>query len=214
MGFIQYHLSMNDRFLQWCRSIRSISQNGLAFTKDSFDKERYEQLRSVADEMLASCTDIPVEKIKSLLSSEKGYATPKVDVRGGVFRGDKILLVRERSDNAWTLPGGWADVNESPSESIVREIREESGFKTKCVKLAAVYDRDKHAHTPFFFSVYKLFFICKLIGGKPEKTIETDGVAFFAEDGLPNLSETRVTPSQIQMVFRHHRNIALPAEFD
>jgi ADP-ribose pyrophosphatase YjhB (NUDIX family) len=214
MGFIQYHLSMNDRFLQWCRSIQSISQNGLAFTKDSFDKERYEQLRSVADEMLASCTDIPVEKIKSLLSSEKGYATPKVDVRGGVFRGDKILLVRERSDNAWTLPGGWADVNESPSESIVREIREESGFKTKCVKLAAVYDRDKHAHTPFFFSVYKLFFICKLIGGKPEKTIETDGVAFFAEDGLPNLSETRVTPSQIQMVFRHHRNIALPAEFD
>ena len=205
---------MNKRFLQWCRSIQAISQNGLAFTKDPFDKERYEQLKTVASEMLASCADIQTEKIKHLFSSEKGYATPKVDVRGGVFKEAKILLVRERSDNAWTLPGGWADMNESPSESIVREIREESGFLTKCAKLAAVYDRDKHAHTPFYYSVYKLFFICDLIGGKPEKTIETDGVAFFSEDSLPNLSETRVTPGQIQMLFRHHRNIALPAEFD
>ncbi len=77
-----------------------------------------------------------------------GYATPKVDVRGSVFRDDQILLVKERADGLWTLPGGWADVNESPREAVVREIMEESGYHTRANKLLAVWDRAKHQHTP------------------------------------------------------------------
>jgi ADP-ribose pyrophosphatase YjhB (NUDIX family) len=150
-----------------------------------------------------------------IFKREAGYATPKVDVRGVVFQSDTILLVKEVADGGWTLPGGWADVNESPKESVVREIREESGYETKPLKLLAIYDRSKHAHVPAFpFHVYKLFILCDLIGGASTTSVETSDVEFFAEHELPNLSLSRVTPSQIRRFFEHHRKPNLPTDFD
>jgi ADP-ribose pyrophosphatase YjhB (NUDIX family) len=136
-------------------------------------------------------------------------------VRGVVFRDDKILLVRERSDGFWTLPGGWADVNVSPSEAVEREILEESGFKTKSRRLLALYDRAKHPHRPpFAFHVYKIFIECELMGGSPTTSYETTAVDFFAEDALPPLSESRVLPDQIKRCFAMRRNPQAPAYFD
>jgi len=203
------------RRLEWCSRLQALAQTGLTFARDPYDIERYQALQKIAAEMLATGTDADISKIQNFLATDSGYATPKVDVRGAVFQGDKILLVRERSDGKWTLPGGWADVNESPAENVVREIREESGFETRVVKLLAVFDRSKHPHEPAFpFHVYKLFLHCEIIGGTATQSSETDGVEFFAENNLPELSITRITKAQIHRLFEHRRNPNLPTDFD
>lgn len=150
----------------------------------------------------------------NLFKGEVGYATPKVDVRAAVFDQDRVLLVREREDGCWTLPGGWADIGCSPSLNVIREVREESGYESEVLKLAAVYDRNLHGHPPIPFYTYKLFFISRLIGGMTAHSIETDGVDFFDEKGIPQLSLTRVTPTQIRHMFDHYRHPEWPTSFD
>ena len=138
-----------------------------------------------------------------------------MDVRGVVFRDDKLLLVQERSDGLWTLPGGWADVNDSPSEAVEREILEESGFETKAEKMLAVFDRSKHGHEPPFpFHVYKLFILCRLEGGEAKVTMETTAVEFFSQGEIPPLSLSRVTGEQIQFCFEAHKDPDGPCRFD
>ena len=195
--------------------MQAIAQNGLAFARDPYDVERYIAIREIAAEMLAAGSEFDLPVIRDLLSLDSGYATPKVDVRGVVFREDKLLLVREKSDGQWTLPGGWADVGESPAENVVREVYEESGFHTVATRILAVFDRSKHPHEPLFpFHVYKLFILCRLTGGTAKPGPETDGVDFFGEMELPGLSSTRVTSSQVQRLFEHHRHPQLPTDFD
>ena len=201
-------------WLGWSRNLLAIAQNGLAFTKDPFDRERFVAIEQIAKEMIAGHSDLPFERLERIFSGENGYATPKVDVRGGVFQGDKVLLVREISDGLWTLPGGWSDVGDTPSASVEKEILEESGYIAVARKLVAVYDRNKHPHPPMLFHIYKLFFICDLMGGAPCASMETDAVAFYAENELPDLSTPRVTAAQIHMLFRHYRQPALATEFD
>ena len=113
--------------LQWARKVQAIAQNGLEFTRDTFDRDRFEQLQHLVTTILTSELAITPGELKGLWRGDEGYATPKVDVRGGVFEQDKVLLVRERSDGKWTLPGGWVDVGDAPSFAVEREIREESG---------------------------------------------------------------------------------------
>lgn len=193
----------------------AIAQNGLTYAENEFDRERYEQVRQVAAEMMAEQTSVDSQQVLDLFSGEVGYATPKVDVRGVVFRDDRILLVKEREDGLWTLPGGWADVNESPREAVVREVMEESGYHTRAVKLLAVWDRSKHPHVPPFpYHIYKLCLLCELIGGEPTASHETEQVEFFAETELPDLSISRVTPGQIARLFEHHRQPDLPTDID
>jgi ADP-ribose pyrophosphatase YjhB (NUDIX family) len=203
------------KWLLWARKLQAVAQNGLTFTQDSYDRERYEQLRRVAAEMMSAGCDSEAGHIEGLFSGEVGYATPKVDVRAAVFRSDSLLLVREASDGCWTLPGGWADVNESPSESVVREVLEESGFETRAEKLLAVYDRSRHPHIPPFpYHCYKLIFRCSIIGETALEKGEILEAGFFAEEGIPELSMTRVTPGQIRRVFEHYRHPDWPTDFD
>jgi len=135
-------------------------------------------------------------------------------VRGAVFRDGQVLLVQERSDGLWTLPGGWADPGFTPAENVVREVWEESGYEARAVKLALVHDRSRHVDYPHPFYIYKLFFLCELIGGAPTPSIETAAVGFFDAEDLPPLSLGRVTPAQLTSVFAHWRDPALPTEFD
>jgi ADP-ribose pyrophosphatase YjhB (NUDIX family) len=208
-------LSDIEQSLALLRELAALSQTGLAFTKDPYDRERYLRVREIVEELLrAPPSAHPAFDPGALLGNEKGYATPKVDVRGAAFREGRILMVRERSDGLWTLPGGWCDVNVSPSECVVKEIREESGFETRAVKLAALLDRRKHPHPTQFHHIYKLYFLCELTGGQPQASLETDGADFFAEDALPPLSTGRITQGQIQLMFRHERERQLPTTFD
>jgi ADP-ribose pyrophosphatase YjhB (NUDIX family) len=200
--------------LEWARKVQAIAHNGLAFTHDPFDKERYTQLTELVASILASELDIPVSQAKGFWEGEEGYTTPKVDVRGGIFENDRVLLVRERSDGKWTLPGGWVDINDSPSGAVAREIFEESGYRARAVKLAALVDKLRHPHPPGIHHIYKLFFLCELTGGEPAVSSETDAVQFFPVHALPDLSTGRVLASQIQRLYQHRLHPELPTDFD
>jgi ADP-ribose pyrophosphatase YjhB (NUDIX family) len=202
-------------WLVWARELQAIAQTGLNFSADPYDLERYQRLRAIAVDMLAAGSGTPIERISALFEQDLGYPTPKVDVRGAVFRDERILLVREISDGRWTLPGGWADVNQSARESVEREIQEESGFRARAQKLAAVWDyrRQGHVHN-HPYSIYKFFFICELIGGAATVSTETSAVEFFQLEQLPELSLGRVTPAQIARMYEHRRNPELMTEFD
>lgn len=199
---------------KWAHQLQAIAQNGLAFSKDDYDRERYEQLQKIAASLLSEKMEMTPQEARELWRHEEGYATPKVDVRGAMFQDGKVLLVRERSDGKWTLPGGWADINDSPSEAVVREVFEESGYRAKAVKLAAVYDRNRHPHPPMLYHVYKLFFICEMVGGQAAFSHETDGVDFFRLHELPELSLARVTAGQIARLFEHDQKRELATDFD
>jgi len=203
--------------LDWAKKLQAIAQTGLAYSKDQFDTERYGRVREIAVEMISRCSKgaCSAELIESI-SCEVGYATPKVDVRAAVFFQEGLLLVRERSEGVWTLPGGWADIGDSPSMAVVREVKEESGYDIAVQKLAAVYDRDnqRHGHPPIPYHCYKLFFLCEIVGGSPQTSNETDAVSFFAEHCIPPLSLSRVTPQEIDHLFEHHRHLDWSTSFD
>jgi len=193
----------SPRWMEWVRTLQAISQTGLHYAQSPYDIQRYREIGALAAAMLAEHTTLDIAEILTLHAAEFGYATPKVDVRGIVFRDERILLIREIMDaGRWTVPGGWADVNETPAQAVVREVSEESGFETRAVKLLAVYDREQQGHAPPFpFHVYKLFFLCELIGGEARPNEEASEIDFFARDALPELSVSRVTDRQIQHFF-------------
>ena len=204
-------------WLTWTRELQAIAQTGLAFVRDPYDRERYESLRALASVMMAAHTASPAKRIEALFANESGYATPKVDVRGAAFedRG-RMLMVREVADGGrWTLPGGWADVNLTAAENVIKEMREESEFEVRVRKLAAVWDRTRQGHLPGVFSCCKLFFICDITGGEAVTGPETSEVGWFAESELPDdLSLGRVLPSQLRRMFTHAGHAALPTDFD
>lgn len=207
---------MDPKWLEWAKRLQATAQNGLQYAQSPFDRERFEAVQNIAAEILAAHTALEPARIHELMDSETGYATPKVDVRGVVFKDNALLMVREKFDGRWTVPGGWADVSETPSEAVVREIREEAGFETRVTKILAVYDRSRQGNVPPYpFHVYKLFFQCELLGGKATTSIETEEVGFFAEDKIPSdLSIPRVNAKQIARFFEHLRHPDWPTDFD
>jgi ADP-ribose pyrophosphatase YjhB (NUDIX family) len=205
----------DPQWLRWAKRVQAIAQTGLTFTRDHYDQQRYEELQTIAAEMMAAGSGVlDSEKILGLFRGEEGYATPKVEVRGAVVRDNRILMVRERDDGGWTIPGGWADVGESPSEMVIREVKEESGFDVVPRKLAAVFDRNKHPHPPKPTYAYKLYFVCDLVGGVATPSFETPEVGFFSREELPRLSVQRITEYQIEQMFEHAAHPELPTMFD
>ena len=209
-------MMMNPPWLTWSQRLQALAQTGLTYAKDEFDVERYREIQQIAAEMMAAGfeTGDPAA-IQRLFLPDTGYATPKVDVRAAVFNhSGHLLLVREREDGCWSLPGGWADIGDAPSVAAVREVREESGYEVAARKLLMVYDRNLHGHPAIPYHAYKLFFLCELTGGTSTHSHETDGVDFFPENALPPLSLTRNTAAQIARLFEHARHPEWPTEFD
>jgi ADP-ribose pyrophosphatase YjhB (NUDIX family) len=206
---------MDLEWLRWVKRLQAIAQDGLTYTRDDYDVGRYEQIREIAAEILAAHSTGELEDSRRLLELETGPATPKVDVRAAVFRdGDEILLVKEPDDGGWSLPGGWADVGETPAEVAVREAYEESGYRVRAVRLISAYDRDRQGHPPIPYHVYKLVFLCEILDKAPARAVDADEVGFFEERELPDLSLSRVTPAQIKRFFEHHRRPELQTDFD
>lgn len=197
------------------KRLRAIAQTGLTYTKDPYDRERYEELETMALTLLARLLDCPPEVMRSVYLPEQGYPTPKIDVRAGVFRDDRVLLVKESADGRWTLPGGWGDEHESPTASIEREVREESGFEVRATRLVAVKDRHLHPYTPKRLErIYKLFFLCDLTGGEARTSLETDAVEFFPVDELPPLSLGRTLPADVELLTAYRGMPERPCYFD
>ena len=205
----------DPQWLNIARELRAIAQTGLTFTADRFDRQRYARVRELAASMLALGSGADYDAILGILRGDVGYATPKVDVRGAAFVEGRVLLVREISDGRWTLPGGWADVNQTAGECVVREIREESGFEARILKLAAVYDYQRSNRPAHHIdSIYKLFFVCEITGGAARASDETSDVAFFQRGALPPLSLGRTTAAQIDRMFQHVERPELPTDFE
>jgi len=193
---------MEKKWLSWAKELQAIAQCGLEYSTDKFDIERFEQIRNMSVEIMSEYTDIDTAKVRSLFANEQGYQTPKVDVRAAIFNENKILLVREESDKKWSLPGGWADIDHSVYENIVKETREEAGAEIAPKRVIAIMDRNKHVDDTYPYSVYKIFVECDYISGEHQENIETCESGFFSCDSLPELSETRNTVNQVQMCFR------------
>jgi ADP-ribose pyrophosphatase YjhB (NUDIX family) len=197
---------MNYDWLLLAKKLQSIARAGLTYSENPYDINRYEQMQQLTAEILHHFTGMEMDKITDLIKSEKGYMTPKVDVRGVIFRGNEILMVRERIDGNWSIPGGWADVGLTPFEVAEKEIWEETGLTTKALRLLAVLDKKCYNHPPDLFHVYKLFILCKETGGTLSGGLETSDAGFFTQDKLPPLSQNRITKEQIDLLFEYKRN--------
>jgi ADP-ribose pyrophosphatase YjhB (NUDIX family) len=207
-------MDKNDKWLQWASQLQSIAQSGLTFGADSYDLDRYEQIRNIAVEIIHEYTDIDHIKVRELFASETGYQTPKVDIRASVFKDDKILMVREKVDGNWSLPGGWADVNTSVSESAVRECFEEAGAIVKPKRIIAIHLANKHNNPLFLYTIYKIFVECELVNDSFRENTETLEAGFFNIDNLPELSTDRNTQEQIKMCFEAKKHEVFETIFD
>ncbi|MDD6795480.1 MAG: NUDIX hydrolase [Clostridiaceae bacterium] len=204
---------LKEPWLKWAIEIQSIAQSGLTYTKDVFDKERYEQLRDIAAQMLSYKTEIPVDKVKDLFCNEKGYQTPKLDTRAAIFKDGKILLVHEKN-GTWSLPGGWVDVLESIESNAIKEVKEESGLNVKAKRIIAIQDRNKHNKPLYAYGVCKVFVECEYIDGEFINNIETTEIGYFDLNDLPELAEEKSNYEQVKMCFDAHNNDNWVVMFD
>ena len=197
---------MNPKWLEWSRRLQALAQTGLAYAQTPFDRERYEAVRRVAEEIMAGHSSLEPDQVRALFTVDSGYATPKVDVRGAILREDKILLVHESIDNRWAMPGGWADVGLSIRDNIKKEAKEEAGMIVDPYKLVGVFDWTKNVRKPFPYSIYKTVMLCRPEEWDFHKNIETLGADFFSRDRLPELSSGRTTESLINLCFEAREN--------
>jgi ADP-ribose pyrophosphatase YjhB (NUDIX family) len=202
------------QWLKWAREIEAIGQTGLHFSTNDFDRQRYGRMVEMAAEMLSQPTGINAEVIQKVFLDQRGYATPKVDVRGGVFKDDRLLMVREKIDGRWSMPGGWADVNEPPAAMVEREVWEESGYLVKARKLVGVYESNHDCAPLEVFHAYKLVFLCDLVGGEASTSIETTDSGFFGQDQMPPFSLARTNERIVADVFAHKHDPNLAVTFD
>jgi ADP-ribose pyrophosphatase YjhB (NUDIX family) len=197
--------------------LAALSQDGLAYGADEYDLDRYQQVGQLAAELLSVLSGRPSDELALELGRDSGYATPKIDVGGVIFdEQERVLLMREKMDGRWSLPGGWADPGDAPSAAVVREVREETGYRTSVVKLIACWDRERQGNPPPLpVHVYKLFFLCRPDGiARQPAVLETLDVGWFKLQALPLLSLGRVNPRQLERALAHHRDPSLPTEFD
>ncbi|MDD7401387.1 MAG: NUDIX hydrolase [Eubacteriales bacterium] len=200
-------------WLSWAIELQALAQNGLAYTTNPFDRERFERIRQISVEMLSQQTMLPLDKVTDLFCCERGYQTPKLDTRAAVFREGKILLVQE-NDGLWSLPGGWTDVMESVKSNTEKEAREEAGALVEAKRILAVLDRRKHNPRPSAFGIIKIFVECDLISQNFQPNLETLQADFFAQDDLPPLAVSKVTPDQIDLCFQAHSQEFWQTVFD
>jgi ADP-ribose pyrophosphatase YjhB (NUDIX family) len=203
-----------DHWLAIAKRINSISQSGLTFTKDPYDRERYTELLNLSLKIINNITKIDTNKLDFVFNRDIGYQTPKVGVRAVVFKDNEVLMVKEKMDHKWCLPGGYADTGMTPSETLINEVKEKSGYDVRPSRILGIIDYNKHQHRPFPFDRYQIFMDCEIIGGEAKAGIETDEVGFYSIDNLPELSERRVTRSQIIKMFELHKDKNLEPIFD
>ena len=201
-------------WLNWARTIQALAQTGLTYAENPFDRDRYQKLAELAVEIFAAHTNESAATLEQWFAVQPGYATPKVDVRGACFREGRVLMVRERSDGRWCLPGGWADVGDRPAAAAEREVHEEAGFECTARKLIGVFDANRGGEPFSAFHAFKIIFQCVITGGAMQPDHEIMEVGFFPREALPPLSANRTTLAQLAECFAHLDDPVRPAGFD
>ena len=204
------------KWLEIARELHSITQSGLTYCENEFDRERYHRLQEMSAEIIAQQSTLSQEEVLESFAMQPGYITPKVDVRAALFRDGKILLVKESSDGHWAMPGGWADVGDTPADAILREVREESGFDARVLSLVGVYDANRVRREEMmpFYHAYKLLFLCEIHGGEMRTSHETPDVGFFGMNEIPPLSLYRTTMKHIEDAFAQNENPSIATVID
>ena len=203
---------MEKSWIDWAIELQAIAQAGLYYSKDVYDKERFERIREITAEMMSKQSGLPLEIVKDLFCNETGYQTPKMDTRAAIFQNNKILLVKEQ--DTWSLPGGWIDVNESIKSNTVKEVKEEAGLEVTPIRLIAVQDRNKHNKPQYAYGICKVFVLCDIISGEFQQNAETTESNFFAIGGLPDLANEKNTVEQIRMCFDAYHDDSWRVQFD
>ncbi len=202
------------RWLEWAREIQALAQTGLHYAPDDYHRDRYRRLIDIAAEITAEHSGLELDGLVRVFHAARGYATPKVDVRGAVFRGGKLLLVRERADGGWSMPGGWADVGDPPSAMVEREVLEESGLRVRAARVIGVFDANREGGEVEVMHAYKLVFLCEDLGGEPRPSNETSDARFFGLNEIPALSSARTSLRNIREAFAHRDDPSLQASID
>jgi ADP-ribose pyrophosphatase YjhB (NUDIX family) len=207
--------SGTPQWLDWAREIHALAKTSQHYAANEFERQRSERLLGIAGEIIHRHTGVETDRIRAAFDAQSGYVTPKVDVRAAVFDQGRLLLVQDAVDGGWTLPGGWADVGDRPSQAIEREVLEEAGLEVDCQRLIGVYDANRVSGQLTLFHAYKLIFLCELLGGMLRPSLETTAAAFFSRDELPEpLSARRTTQRHIQDAFRFFDDPSRPAVID
>lgn len=207
-------MNTDPQWLNWARELQALSQIGLTFSKNCHEVKNFQRLAEISAEMVQACTGFESSKLLESFSAQPGYATAKIDVRGAIIRQGRILLVQERSDQRWSLPGGWADVGEYPSAMVAREVLEESGFTVYPKKIIGVFDANREGRPLEFFHAYKVVFLCQIMSGEPKISNETQDVAFFDFNNLPELSPNRTNIRHLREIQAHLSQPDRSAAFD
>jgi len=206
---------MNTFFFEKIKRIQTLAEIGLELSEITYDIERYQELRDISLELLEKLTDVPIEKIIPVIEEKNGYKTPKVDIRAAVFNEQgQILLIQEKVDGKWAMPGGWTDISYSPAEVAEKECQEEAGLKVKATRLLAIMDKQKQKMPPAFEYVYKIFMLCEKQDNNISTGSETSDVGWFDENKIPLLSQPRNTDKQIKMMFQYYNGEISEVYFD
>jgi len=204
----------NNKWLDWARRIQAISQNELEYAKNEYDIERGNKLAALASEILSENSNQESEELLKIFLDQKGYATPRLDVRAAIIRDSKILLVKEATDGKWAMPGGWADVGDTPVEAAIREAKEESGFDVKPLKVIGVYDANRQSGPLELFQAVKIVYLCEIVSGEPSPSFETPEVRFFDLSELPELSHNRTNMKHIEHISAHLKDPTRITDFE
>jgi ADP-ribose pyrophosphatase YjhB (NUDIX family) len=205
---------LNQQWLKWAREIQALAQTSVHYTENEYQRKRGMRLIEIAAEIMSAHTSLDAPELVEDFNAQIGYATPKIDVRGAVFQEGELLLVRERSDNGWCMPGGWADVGDVPSKAAEREVLEEAGFDVKARKVVGVYDANRVGDLRVFHA-FKIVFLCELLGGEARPSNETSEVAFFGRENIPNdFSGERTKRHHIEDAFAALDDASRPTVFD
>jgi ADP-ribose pyrophosphatase YjhB (NUDIX family) len=200
-------------WLKWAIELQFIAQVGIIYCKDPFDRMRYNRIREIAAEMMSLKMGQDINQVKEVYCNETGFQTPKLDARVAIFRDNKILLVKE-SNGCWSMPGGWVDVHESIKTSIIKEVKEESGYNAIPLKIIALQDRNKHNKPVYAYGICKVFVLCEVTDGDFIPNEETTVRGFFELQHLPLLATAKNNKEQIDLCFQAYNSTTWETTFD
>ena len=208
--------SKGNELITLAQRIRAMSQTALTYSSDEYEIDRSKELIEISNRIMSIVSGVKDEDINACYAPIKEYITPKVDIRAVIFNDkDEILLVKEKADGRWALPGGWSDVGYTPSEVVIKETKEETGYDVQVIKLLAVLDKRCYNNPASSFYIYKFCFLCEIADDNDSGlTFDILDKGFFALDRLPPLSLSRILPEQITLLDKLRRDPYSATYFD